>query len=146
MDKLAPEPQAPTFQPQKDWPVLVVDDDSETLTISRIALSDYHFRGRGLEILEARSVLEALAIMTERRDIAVILLDVVMETEQAGLALIETIRNQLGNHQIRIVLRTGETHFNLRQLIHQFDINDFHHKTEITAERLEIIITAALRG
>ena len=147
MDKLATIQQiSPPVPNSRDWPVLLVDDDLQTLAITHLALSDYQFREHGLELIDAHSAAEALEILQHRNDIAVVILDVVMETQNAGLTLVEAIRNDLGNHQLRIILRTGESHFDLRELIHRFDINDFHHKTEITVERLEIIMTAALRS
>ncbi|MDI9408437.1 MAG: fused response regulator/phosphatase [Candidatus Pacebacteria bacterium] len=147
MEKLIalPSSDSPLSLPAA-WPILLVDDDHETLMVTQIALSDYQFRGRELELINAHSAESARRILAARRDIAIVILDVVMETQNAGLTLVEAIRGELQNHQIRIILRTGESHFDLRELIHRYDINDFHHKTDITVERLEIIITAALRA
>jgi len=37
-----------------------------------------------------------------------VLLDVIMETDQAGLDLVEFIRDTLKNETVRIILRTGQ--------------------------------------
>ena len=51
-----------------------------------------------------------LRILAEARDpeTAVILLDVVMETDDAGIALVQHIREQQRNIDMQIVLRTGQ--------------------------------------
>jgi signal transduction histidine kinase len=80
-------------------------------------------------------------------DIAVILLDVVMETDDAGLKLVDFIRTQLKNEAVRIILRTGQPgQAPERQVIVDYDINDYKAKTELTADKLFTSLTAALRS
>ncbi len=85
--------------------------------------------------------------MRSVRDIAVILLDVVMETDDAGLKLVDFIRTQLKNETVRIILRTGQPgQAPERQVIVDYDINDYKAKTELTADKLFTSLTAALRS
>ena len=90
------------------WKLLVVDDEPEVHLITRMVLQDYIFEGRALTILEARSAEEAKGLLMAHPDIAVILLDVVMETDHSGLDLVRWIRQDHGNFLVRIILRTGQ--------------------------------------
>ena len=129
------------------WPLFIVDDDEDVHTITRVVLKDLEFDGRGVEFLSAYSAGEAREILTRRDDIAVILLDVVMESEHAGLELARHIREELGNRQVRIILRTGQPgSAPEREVITGYDINDYKEKSDLTAKRLFTTIVAALRS
>ena len=86
------------------WNVLVVDDEPEVHAVTRLALRNFRFADRNLHFLNAHSAAEAEKMLRENGDIAVMLLDVVMETDKAGLDLVRTVRELLGNQFVRIVL------------------------------------------
>ncbi|HEY4406143.1 MAG TPA: histidine kinase, partial [Xanthobacteraceae bacterium] len=90
------------------WKVAVIDDDAAVHEGTRFALYDYSLHGQRIEILSAFSAQEGRELMRAAPDIAVILLDVVMETDDAGLKLVDFIRTQLKNEAVRIILRTGQ--------------------------------------
>ena len=90
------------------WYLLIVDDDEDVHHATEFALSDLRVLGRPLRFLHAFSAAEAISLLAHRRDVAVILLDVVMEREDAGLKAVEAIRCDLGLDAVRIVLRTGQ--------------------------------------
>ena len=92
-------------------PVLVVDDDQSVLDVTRLVLSRFRFEGIPISVIEASSAAAARQILAAREDIAVILLDVVMEQDDAGLVLVEHIRKVSNNQRIRIILRTGQAGF-----------------------------------
>lgn len=92
----------------EQWKVLVVDDEEDIYTVTRLALQNFSFRSRKLKILDAYSAAEARKVMEDHPDIAMILLDVVMESSQAGLELVDYIRDNLSNRSVRIILRTGQ--------------------------------------
>ena len=116
------------------WPLLIVDDEEEVHAVTKLALSGFEFAGRGLEFVSAHSASEAREVLRERRDIAVILLDVVMETDHAGLEVADFVRNVIENRFARIVLRTGQPgQAPEREVIRRYDINDYKEKTELTA-------------
>lgn len=129
------------------WRVLIVDDDAEVHAMTRLVMRKFTFQGRPLELLSAYSGQAALELLRDQPDIALILLDVVMETEDAGLRLVARIREELGNHAVRIVLRTGQPgQMPEHDIIHSYDINDYKAKTELTAQKLATSVVAALRS
>ncbi len=131
----------------RKWKIAVIDDDPAVHDGTRFALSDYSLNGQSLEILSAHSAAEGRKLMAEHSDIAAVLLDVIMETDVAGLELVEYIRNVLKNETVRIILRTGQPgQAPERRVIVQYDINDYKAKTELTADKLFTSLTAALRS
>ncbi|WP_182086207.1 DUF3369 domain-containing protein [Aureimonas sp. ME7] len=137
-------PAAPAASP---WKLVVVDDDRAVHDGTRFALQNFALGGRGLEFLGAYSGGEGLALLRAHPDAAIVLLDVVMETEDAGLKLARAIREELGNELVRIILRTGQPgQAPEHHVVVDFDINDYKAKTELTADRLFTTITAALRA
>ncbi len=129
------------------WKILVVDDDPEVHAITRVVLGDVLFEERPLLFLSAHSGEAARAILEAHADIAAVLLDVVMETDDAGLRLVRFIREELGNRQVRIILRTGQPgQAPERQVIVGYDINDYKAKSELTAQKLFTATVAALRS
>ncbi|NNM71865.1 ATP-binding response regulator [Enterovirga aerilata] len=138
---------ASSAEPMPAWKVAVIDDDPAVHEGTRFALYDYQLGGQGLDILSAHSAREGRKLLAEHPDIAVVLLDVVMETETAGLDLVGYIRNELRNETVRIILRTGQPgQAPERRVIVDYDINDYKAKTELTADKLFTSMTAALRS
>ena len=131
----------------RKWKIAVIDDDAAVHEGTRFALSDYSLNGATLEILSAYSAAEGRTLMRQHPDIAAVLLDVIMETDVAGLELVEYIRNEIKNETVRIILRTGQPgQAPERRVIVQYDINDYKAKTELTADKLFTSLTAALRS
>jgi signal transduction histidine kinase/CheY-like chemotaxis protein len=129
------------------WKVAIIDDDQAVHDGTRFALYDYKLNGQRIEILSAHSAAEGRELLRAHPDIAVVLLDVVMETEDAGLDLVDYIRTELKNETVRIILRTGQPgQAPERRVIVDYDINDYKAKTELTADKLFTTLTAALRA
>jgi CheY-like chemotaxis protein len=131
----------------RPWRVLVVDDDDDVHAVTRLALRNVSFKGRELELFSAHSAGEGFQRLRDSAGIALVLLDVVMETEDAGLVLARRIREELGNHSVRLVLRTGQPGQAPEQrVIVDYDINDYKAKTELTTQRLFTAVISALRA
>jgi len=129
------------------WKVVIVDDEPEVHAVTKLALSDFTFQGKPLEFISAYSGAEAQAVIVEHADAAIVLLDVVMETDDAGLNVARYIRNEAKNPHVRIILRTGQPgQAPERQVILNYDINDYKSKTELTAQKLFTVIMASLRS
>ncbi len=131
----------------KPWRILIVDDDEEIHTMTKMVLSDYSFEDRNLDMQSAYSGKEAIEFLEKETDIALVLLDVVMETDDAGLICAKNIREQLNNSSVRIILRTGQPgQAPEEEVIVNYDINDYKAKTELTAQKLFSSVTASLRS
>lgn len=131
------EGNAPPREARAPWVLLVVDDEEAVHAVTELALRDFTVAGRPLSFLHAYSRQEGQAMLDAHPHIALVLLDVVMETEHAGLELVEYVRNVLKNRFMRIVLRTGQPgQAPELDVITRYDINDYRNKTELTRERL----------
>ena len=131
----------------KPWQILVVDDDPDVHALTRLMSWDYRFQDRPLEILSAYSAEGARGLLQINPDIAVAVIDVVMETRDAGLELVQDIREKLGNFLCRIILRTGETGAAPEHdVVALFDICDYLTKAQLTEERFHASLFCALRA
>jgi signal transduction histidine kinase/DNA-binding response OmpR family regulator len=129
------------------WKILVVDDDPAIHQVTLLAIKNLVFNSRKLQFLHCYSGEETRELMKEEQDIAVILLDVVMETEHAGLDVARYIREDMGNKRVRIILRTGQPGSAPEsKIINTYDINDYKSKTELTSSKLETSIISSLRS
>ncbi|MGX5914428.1 DUF3369 domain-containing protein [Aliidiomarina sp. Khilg15.8] len=143
----ADEPAQQQELPQEFWKILIVDDEPEVHAVTKLALSDFSFLGRGLEFHSAYSGEEARELATQHPDAAIVLLDVVMESDDAGLHVAKFIREDLGNRFTRIILRTGQPgQAPERTVIVNYDINDYKSKTELTAQKLFTAVMSSLRS
>ncbi|UCG18504.1 MAG: DUF3369 domain-containing protein [Thiotrichales bacterium] len=131
---------------QAPWRVLVVDDDGEVHQATRYALEGVELLGRPLTLIHAYSAAEAEQLLRQMPDIAVVLLDVVMESDDSGLCLIDLIRDQLNYRCLRIILRTGQPGTAPEStLVARYDIHDYMLKTDVSHERLVTSLTTAVR-
>jgi response regulator RpfG family c-di-GMP phosphodiesterase len=129
------------------WRVLLVDDEPDLHTITRLALSSFELDGRGLEFFHAYSAADARVVLRREPDIALAIVDVVMETESAGLELARWMRQELNNRFTRIVLRTGQPgQAPEEKVIVEYDINDYKEKTELDRKKLFTTVFSALRA
>jgi response regulator RpfG family c-di-GMP phosphodiesterase len=129
------------------WTVLIVDDDPEVHAITRLVLKGFEYDGRGLRLLSALSAAEARSLLATPQEIALALVDVVMESDSAGLLLVKHIREDLQNRDMRIVLRTGQPGMAPEEsVIRNYDINDYKSKTELTTTKLNTLLFSALRS
>jgi diguanylate cyclase len=146
-EEASPEP---AITPTQDatWKVIIVDDEPAVHQATQLALKNFTFEGKSLSFLSAYSAEEGMhLIRTHHPDTAFILLDVVMETHDAGLKVIQYIREELHNQQVRIILRTGHPgEAPEESLILNYDINDYKLKVELTRQRLLTTVITALRS
>ena len=143
----APETELRIPAEEQGWQILIADDEDEVHQVTTVALADLVFKGRKLTFLHAHSGAEAKRILRDNRDIAVVLLDVVMEADDSGLRLVREIREELDNRRLRIVLRTGQPgQAPERDVVIEHDINDYKSKTELTRQKLMTCVISALRS
>ncbi len=129
------------------WKIMIVDDEPTVHRATQLALRNLTFAGQSVVFISAYSGEEGKSLISQHSDIALILLDVVMETHDAGLTLVKYIREQLNNRQVRIILRTGHPgEAPEESVILNYDINDYKLKVELTRQRLLTSVISALRS
>ncbi len=129
------------------WKMMIVDDDTEVHQATQLALKNFTFEGKTLTFIFAYSGEEAKQLIADHPDTAFILLDVVMETNDAGLRVVKYIREELKNRLVRVILRTGQPgEAPEESVILNYDINDYKLKVELTRQKLITTAIAALRS
>jgi response regulator RpfG family c-di-GMP phosphodiesterase len=142
---LADEPAGAPAELGLPWKILIADDEEEIHVVTKLALSGCLFHGRPLAFLDAYTGAGAVQMMRDSPDVAIVLLDVVMENDHAGLDAVERIRRDLGNDKVRIVLRTGQPgQAPEREVVSRYDIDDYKEKTELTAKKLFTVVHTGL--
>jgi CheY-like chemotaxis protein len=138
------EPQTYTklLQP---WKILIADDDISVHDTTLLALAGVRIHNRPLEFLHAYSAKEAHQVLLENTDMSLVLLDVVMETVDAGLKLVGVIRNELNLKNLRIVLRTGQPGYAPEQQVNtDFAIDAYTTKSKLTRSILISVLNDTL--
>ena len=132
---------------QGTYKVIIADDDGEVHAITKLMLQSFSFKGRELTFIDTYSGKETIDALIRNPDTAVLLLDVVMEDNHAGLFVVDYLRNTLTNYLTRIILRTGQPgEAPEDKVIRDYDINDYRLKTELTVQRLTTSMYTALRS
>lgn len=127
--------------------VLVVDDDEYVQQLTRMVLKGFAFEDSPISLASAMSAQDAIAYLDSHKNVAVALVDVVMETDNAGLELVNHIRNNLQNNEVRILIRTGQPGAAPEESVFQdYDINDYLSKTDLSAHKLRMALLNALRS
>ncbi len=127
--------------------VIIADDEEEVHAVTRFALKDFRYQGKGIEFLSAYSGAEAKQLLQAHPDASLILLDIVMEQDTSGLEVAEFIRKDLDNELIRIIVRTGQPGtVPEEEVITKYDVNDYKEKTELTSKKFKSSMTMALRS
>jgi CheY-like chemotaxis protein len=127
--------------------VLSVDDEPDIHSVTRLSVKSMKLRGRKLKLLTADTGAEAVQVLRENPGIAVVLLDVVMESDTAGLDTVKAIREELGNRFVRIILRTGQPgQAPERETIDEYDIDGYLPKAGLSNTRLYAAVRTAIRA
>ena len=145
--KPATDTKAAPSAPLIPWKLAVIDDDPQVHAVTRMVLANTRVDDQPLEFLFAHSAAEGLQLFKQHSDIALAFVDVIMETDDAGLKLIQHIREQLHNRRTRIVLRTGQPGSSPEEaIIRTYDINDYKSKTELTDTKLKTCVYSSIRS
>jgi len=147
MDWLSESVDEPLKSSLPCWKVVIVDDDEEIHKVTKLSLNSFQFEGRSLEFVSLYSGEEAKAYFKESSDVALTLLDVVMESDDAGLQVANYLRNELNNSYTRIVLRTGQPgKAPEHSIFEKYDIDGYKAKTELNINALKQVLYIALRA
>lgn len=129
------------------WKIAIIDDVQDVHDTTKLALEGLRFEDRPVTFIGAYSAAEAKTLLREHPDTAVALVDVVMESDTAGLELVQWIRETLGNRLIRVVLRTGQPGYAPEtDVIVRYEIDDYKEKTELSRTKLVTALITAFRG
>jgi adenylate cyclase len=132
---------------KESWKVLIVDDDADIHDVTKFILKNFEFEKKKLHFISAYSAEEAKKLINEHPDTALILLDIVMEDEDAGLKFVKYLREDLHNNAVRIILSTGQPGVAPQtKVVIDYDINDYKEKTELTKEKFFSAVVIALRS
>lgn len=129
------------------WNVIIVDDEKDVHDVTRIALSRVVFREREINLTSVYTAEEAITLLGEMEDIALVILDIVMEEEDSGFKLIQYIRDELKDDEMQIIIRTGHPgHTPSNDIILKYEVNDYQEKSELTSYKLKASVITALRA
>ena len=147
IQKPTPDEASGSDAVDEKWKIIISDDEEQIHKITKLALSHFTFAGKKLQFYSAYTAEETIQLVSSHPDTAMILQDVVMETDNAGLEVVKYVREVLNNDYVRIVLRTGQPgQAPERQVIVDYDINDYKEKTELTSQKLFTLMYASLRS
>ena len=129
------------------WKILIIDDEPEVHLLTQTILRKVRFDGRPLSFLSSYDSESARDILQKESDIAIVLMDIIMEEEDSGLKLVKYIREDLGNKLTRIILRSGVPEEEpIKRIIVDYEINDYKEKIDLTTPRLFTSIIKSLRN
>lgn len=144
---LSPQESTDENQTVTPWLVVIIDDEEDVHTITKLTIGSFQVDNRPIKFISAYSKAEGIKVFNEHQDIALAIVDVVMESDSAGLELIDYVRNTLENHKVRLVLRTGQSvKVPESDVISRYDINDYKDKTELTTQKLKTLFYATIRS
>lgn len=129
------------------WKVVIADDEKDVHTLTKTVLQKFNYKGKALEFISTYSGKETLEALKEHDDVVLLLLDVVMEEDDAGLQVVKKLREDLHNHFTQVVLRTGQAgSFPEKEVVENYAINDYKEKTELTSKKLLTTVITAIRS
>ena len=139
---------------EKELPVLLVDDEPDVLSVSKLAMRNFEVFGMPITIYTAQSKAEAIELIHSKFSVEaqpgallnLAFIDVVMETDTAGLELCDYIRNTLKNKFTQIYIRTGQPGVAPeREVVDRYDINGYFTKVETTPDKLYSLVKSGIR-
>ena len=127
--------------------IVIVDDEPDIHAITRMSLKKMLFEGQSLDLVFFDNAQDAISDLAAHPETALVLMDVVMETDTAGLDAVKSIREAQQNKLTRILLRTGQPgSVPETEVIQNYDIDGYMSKTELTQARLFTSVRASLKA
>lgn len=132
---------------EDSWKILISDDEEDIHLLTKTVLKNFTYKNKSIEFLSAYSGEDTVEVLKNNKDIVLVLLDVIMESDDAGLKVVKRIREDLNNDLIQIILRTGQPGMvPENKIVMEYAINDYKEKTELTSNKLVTSITTAIRS
>jgi CheY-like chemotaxis protein len=140
----ATDPESVAHTP---WVILIVDDEPMVHEATTLTLQRGRVNNRPFSFLHAYSASEAQALIAGTEHIDLVLLDVVMETRDAGLKLVTTLRGPMGRKDLKIIIRTGQPGLENETAVRdQYPVDGYIRKTEQTFTLMMDVIRSLLLG
>jgi CheY-like chemotaxis protein len=129
------------------WVLLIVDDEPQVHEATTLTLRRGRVGGRPFRFLHAHSAAEARALILAEPQIDLILLDVMMETRDAGLRLVDELRGPMRRPDLRILIRSGQPGTeNDHSVIEHYAVDGFMQKNQQTYQLMMEVIGDILLG
>ncbi len=126
--------------------VALIDDNLDVIESTLFALEDIEIHGHTLKFFNATSGTAGFDLIKDTPEIQLALIDIVMETDDAGLILVEKIRNELKNSSIKLIIRTGQPgHFTEDDIREKYQIDGYLDKASTSLDMLILTFTQALK-
>jgi CheY-like chemotaxis protein len=132
---------------RRQWDIVLVDDEPDVIMVTRVALRGLKVHGLPLAIEGLASKADAIARFRDPSlaQPAVALIDMGLETEEAGLELCSEIR-ALGNRTTTLVVRTGHAGIDpQKQIVQNYDVTTYLTKPEATRDKLFATVAGGVR-
>jgi len=126
------------------WEVLIVDDEPDIHQVTDLALKRHTVSGRPMRLHHAKSAAEARRVLEGNANIAMVLVDGFMETEDAGLELCKAIRGPLVRRTVQLILMTGQVEGPPRAVMASLNIARHLSKPDASVDVLKKIVTEAV--
>ncbi len=131
----------------KYWDIIIVDDEKDIHDVTNMALSRIVFRDQKLRLHNAYSAEEAMILLQKLDNVALMILDIVMEEEDSGFKLVRYVREELNDDKLQIIVRTGHPgNAPASDVILKYEVNDYQEKSELTSYKLKTSVISALRA
>ena len=127
------------------WKVLITDDQEMIHVMIKHYLKDYQFQGIGLQFIDSFSCKDAKSLLNNNPDIAVVILDVMLEEPDSGFQIVQYIRETLNNKLLKIIMLTGNLDIEKAKFFFMtYDIDIYCPKYDIN--KIYFMMTASLRA
>jgi CheY-like chemotaxis protein len=132
---------------QDPWILLIVDDEPQVHEATTLTLRNSQIGNRRFSFLHAHSAAEARELITLAPKIDLVLLDVVMETRDAGLKLVTELRGPMGRTDLKILIRSGQPGFESASSVREhYPVEGYLQKTDQTYSLMMDVIGSILLG
>lgn len=130
-----------------DYPakVLIVDDQEDILLITRMSLRRLQWNNHSLDLHLASSGAESIAFIKEHPETQVVIMDIMMEHDRAGLEAIEIIHGLYP--QIQLMVQTAQAGLlSEQEVIRNYPIINYLTKSADSSQQLGNSVLLALKN
>lgn len=125
--------------------ILIVDDQEDIRLITRMSLRRLKWKDLPLDLHVASSGAESIAFVQAHPDTQVVIMDIMMEHDQAGLEAIEALYAMYP--RIQFIVQTAQAGLlSEHEVICQYPITNYLTKSAESSQRLGSMVLLALKN